>query len=263
MQSVFDATAEEAASLHGEVLSKLRRIILDGDFPPGSRIVERLICERLKISRTPLREAFKVLAAEGLVELLPNRGARVSLMRPQDLRETFEVLGALEGLAGELAADRASEDAIAEIRAMHYQMYAHFLRHELPEYFRLNQSIHRRIVDSAGNTVLRAQFEVLSHRVTHARYFANRWDEERWAHAMQEHEAILDCLARRAGTELGAQLRQHLSNKLASLLEHCGNHEPAVHKPKSAGKSHPAKPSTPLAGEERAKKAGAAASTHD
>jgi len=235
-----------AAGLYGEVLIQLRRMIFEWELKPGSRIVERLLCEKLRVSRTPLREAFKVLAAEGLVELLPNCGARVSWFREQDVRDAMEVMGAIEGLAGELAATRASDDVIAEIRALHYQMYAHYLRRELPEYFRLNQAIHRRIVEASGNALLTAQHHLLSLRVARARYVVNRLDEERWAQAMKEHDAILDCMVRRAGAELRELLRQHLMNKLSSLLEHFPKTVPVL-EPKSEKASRPKKTSAPKA----------------
>ena len=225
-----------SASLHDEVLAQLRRMIYECELKPGSRIVERPLCEQLQVSRTPLREAFKVLASEGLIELLPNCGARVSQLREKDLRDALEVMGAIEGLAGELAAERASDDLIAEIRALHYQMYAHYLRRELPEYFRLNQAIHQRIVEAAGNAVLSAQYGLLSLRVARARYVVNRLDDERWSRAMKEHDLILECLMRRAGTELREILRTHLMNKLASLLEHLPKPE-AAPEARPAGKS--------------------------
>jgi DNA-binding GntR family transcriptional regulator len=209
-----------SVSLHDEVLVQLRRMIFECELKPGSRIVERPLCERLRVSRTPLREAFKVLASEGLIELLPNCGARVAPLSEKDVRDALEVMAAIEGLAGELAAGRASDDIIAEIRALHYQMYAHYLRRELPEYFRLNQAIHQRIIEAAGNTVLSAQYKLLSLHVARARYMVNRLDEERWSQAMKEHDAILDCLVRRAGAELRELLRSHLMNKLSSLLSH-------------------------------------------
>jgi DNA-binding GntR family transcriptional regulator len=229
MPSTQDTLAKPPAGLYDGVLVQLRRMIFEAELKPESRIVERVLCERLKVSRTPLREAFKVLAAEGLVELLPNCGARVSRFRERDVRDAMEVIGAIEGLAGELAANRAGDDVIAEIQALHYQMRAHYLRRELPEYFRLNQAIHRRIVEAAGNDLLTAHYDMLSIRVARARYLVNRLDEERWAVAMKEHEAMLDCLTRHAGTELRDLLTRHLMNKLASLLEHFpGTETPAA-----------------------------------
>jgi DNA-binding GntR family transcriptional regulator len=166
-----------------------------------------------------LREAFKVLSAEGLVELLPNRGARVVEFREQDMREAFEVMATLEGLAGRLAVVNATDDEIAEIRAMHYQMYAHYLRRELAPYFELNRRIHARIVQVSRNTVLQAHLVVLSRRVAHARYADWCWTDEFWASAMKEHDNILEFLMQRDGDQLARQLHAHLINKLQSMIE--------------------------------------------
>ena len=92
--------------LHEEVVGRIRAILLDGEIPPGARIPERELCERLEISRTPLREALKVLAAEGLVQLLPHRGSRAAKLTDKDMRDLFEVCQGLEALAGELACER-------------------------------------------------------------------------------------------------------------------------------------------------------------
>src|SRR3984893_4358710 len=92
------ASDREDQSLHGELLTRLRDHIVEGNIPDGGRVPERQLCEMLAISRTPLREALKVLASEGLVELLPNRGARVRKLSEHDLNELFDVMGGLEGL---------------------------------------------------------------------------------------------------------------------------------------------------------------------
>ena len=109
MQSLETGISKNSGSLHEEVLSKIRQMILQGELEPGSRIVERSLCERFKVSRTPLREAFKVLRSEGLVEILPNRGARVPAFRKKEICDAMEIMAALEGLAGELAAERARD----------------------------------------------------------------------------------------------------------------------------------------------------------
>src|SRR5258708_27325798 len=88
--------------LHEEVVGRVRAMLLDGDIPPGARIPERDLCEKLEISRTPLREALKVLAAEGLVQLLPNRGSRAAKLTDKDMPDLFEGCQGLEALAGEL-----------------------------------------------------------------------------------------------------------------------------------------------------------------
>src|SRR6267154_6088508 len=94
------------AMMHDEVVSRLRHLLTEGEIPPGARIPERELCASLSISRTPLREALKVLAAEGLVVLLPNRGSRAAKLTQKDVKELFEVCEALEATAGELACPR-------------------------------------------------------------------------------------------------------------------------------------------------------------
>ena len=87
-------------SLHREVVERLRELILAGELEPRSRVNEAALCERFGISRTPLREAIKLLAAEGLLELLPNRGARVAALSAVEIEELLQVIGALEGAGG-------------------------------------------------------------------------------------------------------------------------------------------------------------------
>src|SRR5581483_869537 len=194
-QALGESVREEQ-SLHDEILSRLRDHIVEGNIPEGGRVPERQLCEMLGISRTPLREALKVLASEGLVELLPHRGARVAQLSEQDVRDMFQVMGTLEALAGELACARLTEIELAEITALHYQ------RAELPDYFRLNQAIHEAILEAARNPVLKATYQSLAGRIRRARYQANM-SEARWRQAVEEHEAILRALSARDGAALG------------------------------------------------------------
>src|SRR5260370_42632202 len=114
------APDREDMSLHDEILTRLRDHIVEGNIPDGGRVPERQLCEMLGISRTPLREALKVRASAGLVELLPNRGARVRPLSERDLAELFDVMGGLEGLAGRLACDNITDAEIAETERLHY-----------------------------------------------------------------------------------------------------------------------------------------------
>jgi DNA-binding GntR family transcriptional regulator len=206
------ALAISRTNLHVEVTSRLRALIIDGAIPPGARLNERLLCAELQVSRTPLREALKVLAAEGLAELLPNRGAIVTPVSIAEIDHVFEVLGPLEGIAGQLAAERIGEAQLAEIRAAHGEMLAHHERGNRAEYFRCNQAIHEAISRAAGNPVLLASYDALNARVRRARYFANV-SQERWDEAVAEHEQILEALELRQGERLRRILERHLRNK--------------------------------------------------
>jgi DNA-binding GntR family transcriptional regulator len=208
------------ASLHGEVLSRLRDYIVEGSLAEGERIPERELCERFGISRTPLREALKVLASEGLLDLLPNRGARVRALTTRDLTELFDVMGGLEALAGRLACENITEDEIAAIEKLHYEMYGCYLRRDLHGYFQFNQSIHQKIVEAARNATLAGTYASFAGRLRRVRFSANlSRDRDRWSEAMREHEAILDALRRKAGQELSNILFHHLRNKRRALVE--------------------------------------------
>src|SRR5262245_23847485 len=97
-------------SLHDQVLERLRTMLVEGMISPGAKLNERELCERLGVSRTPLREAIKLLAVSGMVDLLPNRGAVAAKLTEADVQDAFEVLAELEGLTGALAAERISDD---------------------------------------------------------------------------------------------------------------------------------------------------------
>ena len=203
--------------LHEETVDRMRDLIVQGRLAPGERLNERVLCEQLGISRTPLREAIKLLATEGLVDLLPNRGAIVSRIDPARLAETLHVMGALEGLAGELACRHASAERIARIRALHQKMLTRYARGDLEGYFQYNQAIHLEIVEASGNAILANAYRQLNANVRRARYMANL-SSERWSEAVREHEAILAALEARDVQTLKRLLQDHLANKLASVL---------------------------------------------
>jgi len=203
--------------LHEEAADRLRDSIVQGRLAAGARLNERLLTAELGVSRTPLREAFKVLATEGLVELLPNRGAIVSQMDPARLAESLAVMGALEALAGELACGSATDAQINEIRALHYEMLAYHARNDLAGYFKFNQAIHLKIVKYSGNTVLYNIYRQLNGNVRRARYMANL-SKERWDAAVREHGEILAALSARDVKRIKALLSDHLAHKLDSVL---------------------------------------------
>jgi DNA-binding GntR family transcriptional regulator len=221
-ETIPAATSEQPdQSLHDEILTRLRDHIVEGNIPDGGRVPERQLCEMLGISRTPLREALKVLAAEGLIELLPNRGARVRQLSERDLAELFDVMGGLEALAGRLACENISDSEIAEIERLHYEMYGCYLHRDMHGYFHINQSIHQKIVEASRNATLLSTYASFAGRIRRIRYSANfARKRERWGEAMREHEAILEALRRRAGSELADILFAHLRNKRAAAVEH-------------------------------------------
>ena len=208
-------------SLHEAVTARLRDLIVEGELPEGSRIVEREICEQLGISRTPLREAFKVLAAEGLVEILPNRGAVVSRLGPREARDMLAVIARLEAFAGELACRLASDAELAGLRAMHDRMMEYYRRRERLDYFHLNQNIHVELVRLARNEILRLMHLRLHTRMKRSRFRGNDIPEN-WTRAVADHEELIAAFQRRDAQTVSSVLRRHLDASWIRLANSLG-----------------------------------------
>ena len=206
------------AALHEQVAHRLRQMLVENRIAPGAKLNERELSEVLQVSRTPLREAIKMLAAEGLVELLPNRGAIAVELTQTDVLNTFEVMAGLEAQSGELAAERITDAELAEVKAMHYEMLAAFTRRDLPAYYRLNAAIHRAINNAAKNPVLSATYNQVNARLQALRFRSNQ-DGEKWSAAVKEHEQMIDALGRRDAPAMRAVLLAHLHNKRAVVIE--------------------------------------------
>ena len=152
------------------------------------------------------------------MDLLPNRGAVAVKLSEADVINTFEVLGGLEAMSGELAAQRISDADLAEIRALHYEMLACFARQDLPGYYTLNARIHGAINAAAGNPVLVSTYQSINARVQSLRFRTNQ-NGAKWKRAVQEHELMLQALSARDASGLGQLLSAHLLHKRDSVLE--------------------------------------------
>ncbi len=200
-------------NLYREVADRIGELIEHGELAPGERISEKQLCERFGVSRTPLREALKVLATEGLIELLPNRGARVVRLTFKKIKDTYDLMAALEGLSGELACQHISDAEIAAIRALHDEMLEHYRNRDLATYFAINQQIHESILAASRNEVLQEMYSNLSQRVKRVRY-SKKMTQKFWSQAVQDHENMIAALEQRNSKQLGQILRDHLCNKL-------------------------------------------------
>lgn len=205
------------AALHEQVALQLRQMLVEGQITPGAKLNERELSEELHVSRTPLREAIKMLAAEGLVELLPNRGAIALHLSRDDVLNTFEVMAGLEGQSGELAAQRITEAELSNIKALHYEMLAAYTRQDLSAYYRLNAEIHRAINAAAKNPVLTATYNQVNARLQALRFRSNQ-DGEKWARAVQEHGAMVAALEARDSAAMREVLLTHLQHKREVVL---------------------------------------------
>ena len=192
-----------------QAAARLRTLIVSGTLTPGQRVSERVIAEQLEgVSRTPLREAFKILAAEGLLTLEPNRGAVVTALSLAEVEAAIEVLIGLETMAAEPACERISEAELQAIDALHARMVAAHAAGDLMSYFEINQAIHQCMVDAARNPVLSRIYAAECARIRRYRYAGNQ-HAGRWRQAVQEHGEMLAALRDRAGPLLREMLRKH------------------------------------------------------
>ncbi len=208
----------ERRPLSAQLADRIRDMILTGDYPPGARLQEMEMSAQFGVSRTPLREALKTLSSEGLVTLAPNRGATVTELTDTELADTFPVMGALEGLAGELACANATDVEIDAITKLHTQMIKSYQGGDLASYYDINRQIHAAILAAAHNQTLAQSHGLLAGRVTRAR-FRGQMSDQRWAAAVGEHERILSALRARDGKKLAELLRQHVDTKYETVRE--------------------------------------------
>ena len=213
----MNSTVIVRAPLHVQVAERLRILIDSGELAPGARLNEIELCNTMGVSRTPLREAIRSLATEGLIELQPNRGAIVSIVSQEDVTEILPIMASLEGLGGRLAAMHMDQSKIAQVRKIHNQMISHYKNNEAAEYFETNRLIHELITEGSGNQTLVDTINSLSAKVRRARFTA-QMTKESWAKAVSEHEEMIAALEAQDPDRLEAILVQHVETKRATIL---------------------------------------------
>ncbi|RYC30368.1 GntR family transcriptional regulator [Lichenibacterium minor] len=206
----FDAGPPmQRRSLHDDLVERLRDMIIAGTLPPGTRVHEGQIGAALGVSRTPLREALKFLASEGLIELQPGRGAVVRRLTSRDVEGMLDVLVALEDLAARLACRGASDAGIARIRALHDAMMGFYTARDRLEYYKLNQAIHSGLVALADNACLAETHAGIQMRLKRIRFIGNE-EQSKWDSAVTEHAEMIVALEARDEHRLAAIVRLHL-----------------------------------------------------
>jgi len=205
-------TAILRRTLHDELATLLRNMIIEGELTPESRIAETRLCARFGVSRTPLREALKVLSAEGLVRLCPNKGATVVRVTRKEVEETIPIIGGLEALAGEIACAHIDKEGIARLQMLHRQMVDHYRRQEKQSYNNLNRAIHDAIFEAADNRTLTEIYNILQTRLRSLRFVTPK-SPPQWAAAVEEHEQMMGALEAHDGARFAAVARQHIRHK--------------------------------------------------
>jgi DNA-binding GntR family transcriptional regulator len=208
----------EAKTLHQEVTARLREMIRSGDLSRGQKIDEKHLSELMGVSRTPVREALRILHSEGLVDLIPHKGAYVTQPGIQEIRDLFEVMGVLEGTCAKLAARKMTKEDFKRIEALHRSLEKHFRKRDHEAYLEVNHRLHVLIQELSGNKVLNdvltgLRQKILLHRHRQL-YYKDRFDK-----SMEEHRLILEALRKRDPSKADDTMRKHLSNQCEALVD--------------------------------------------
>jgi DNA-binding GntR family transcriptional regulator len=205
-------------SLHDEVAAALRERIFAGELGPGTFLDELQLAQQMAISRTPLREALKVLTKEGLVRHEPRRGCFVAEVTEKDLDEIFPVLALLEGRCAYEAARNASDAELQALDALHVRLAKHAKARRIHEYYEANFAIHEAIIRLADNRWLDQVIGDLRKIVKLARlqqlHAPGRLDE-----SLAEHLAVFAALKARDAEGADAAMRNHLIHQRDALRE--------------------------------------------
>jgi DNA-binding GntR family transcriptional regulator len=213
-----DRPAARKGDRHQEAVTLLRRMILAGDIAPGEPLREVALSEQFGTSRTPVREALRTLAAEGLVTLLPNRTVQVSHLDEQAASEVFTVLGALESLAARLACERMTAEQMEILSELQDDLADYYASKDRPRYLEANRLIHELIVESSANASLILAWRLLLPRAERARHVSTL-DHGRWAAAFEEHKHIHRALLARDARAVIKLMEEHFDNGAVSIKD--------------------------------------------
>jgi DNA-binding GntR family transcriptional regulator len=203
-------------SLHDGVAARLRTMVFERELAPGEWIDEKALAEAWQVSRTPLREALKVLAAEGLVELVPHRGCRVVELSDADADALFPVMALLEGRCAHEAALKAGEAELRQLERLHDELERHAAAHDIDGYYRANHEFHSSVQALAANRWLDRvtgdlrQFIRLMRGAQLA--LPGRIDA-----SINEHRVLIDALRQRDAARAERAMHDHLMAQLAAL----------------------------------------------
>jgi DNA-binding GntR family transcriptional regulator len=206
-----------ARSLHAAATTKIREMIRRGALVVGQKIVEKKLCEELGISRTPLREALRSLSSEGLIHLVPNKGAFVSQPSPEEIRDLFEVMTTLEGTCARIAAERMEPESLAQLEALHQELEQHAAAGDRESYISANHRYHTFVQERTGNQVLNELINGLRQKILLYRY-RQLYVQDRLAKSIQEHRSLLEAFRRGDPQQAEQLMKLHLTNQGEALL---------------------------------------------
>lgn len=205
------------SNLSDKAYSILAKEILDGKLQPGVKLVESELAENFGISRTPLREALNRLAQDGLLELIPKKGARVSQLKAKDVEEIYDVRKALEGMATEKAIFSITDKDLKQVTEL-MERCETFPGRRLKYFLESDLKLHRLILERSGNIRLAKTLQTLNNFINSFRLFDAQYDRRRVSAARAEHKNILRALIKKDAKTARALVEQHIENAKKNIL---------------------------------------------
>ncbi len=217
MSGKFQVNMDDYLPLRDVVFKKLRQGILTGELKPGERLMEIHLAERLGVSRTPIREAIRKLELEGLVKMIPRRGAEVACITRKHLKDVLEVRRALDELSVGLACDRITEEGKERLKTACLEFEEAVKSKDIRKIAEVDVKVHDIIVEAANNERLMHLMNNLAEQMYRYRfeYIKDVSGHER---LMKEHELIYDSIMRGDKEMAMATVRTHVDNQEASIL---------------------------------------------
>ncbi|MBW2338698.1 MAG: GntR family transcriptional regulator [Deltaproteobacteria bacterium] len=208
--------AIQKKTLHQEIANNLREMIMSGELQEGDKIKENELCIVMEISKTPLREALRVLSAEGLIRLIPNRGSYVTTPTFEEIKEMFDVMSVLEGVCARTAAEKMSSGDFKKLEDIHHQLEKNFRLKDQKQYIHHNNLYHAFVQELAGNKTLNQIVNGLRQKILLYRFKSLNLSG-RFKQSIQEHRDLLEAFRNRDAEKAELLMTSHMKKQSEAL----------------------------------------------
>ena len=206
----------QAGYLAQEAAKRIREMIRKGALKKGDRILEAPMCQAMGVSRTPLREALRILSSEGLIELIPNRGAYVAQPSIKDIGEMFYVMSILEGTCARVCVEKMDDEGLRRLDDLYRKLEQHCQAEDREKYMAVNHSFHSLVQELAGNSVLSEVIDALRQKILLYRY-RQIYQPNRLKESMQEHRLLQRAFRERDPEAAERFMQEHLTRQFNAL----------------------------------------------
>jgi DNA-binding GntR family transcriptional regulator len=208
--------AIQKKTLHEEIADNLREMIMSGELSEGDKIKENELCDIMGISKTPLREALRVLSAEGLIRLIPNRGSYVTTATVEEIKEMFDVMIVLEGVCARTAVEKMSTQDLLKLEKLHQKLEKNFKRKDQKEYIHQNNLYHAFVQELAGNKTLNQIVNGLRQKILLYRFQSLNLPG-RFEQSIQEHRNLLAAFREKDPKKAERLMKSHLKKQCDAM----------------------------------------------